>query len=321
MNARAAPAMRDAFIAAICERMRADRSIYFLSADFGAPALDRLRAEQGDRFINVGIAEQNLIGVSTGLALEGMTVFAYGIAPFLAMRDYEQIRVHLALLSQTRPLNVNLISVGAGVSYEVSGPTHHCPEDLSLMRTLPNLEIFSPSDAVLAGRYLERALRIKKPKYIRLDGKALPPIYDETRPIDFSDGFYPLCRGDGVCLVATGFPVHMALALASKCSARGIRVGVIDIFSLRPIDEPKLIRHLREYSLVITIEEGFIDKGGLDSLVRGILARHGVKVELKNFGFSDTYVFASADRAGLHKLYGLNEDSIAEAIQLHQATP
>jgi transketolase len=315
MTSAGGQTMRDAFIGAICERMRFDRDIFFLTADFGAPALDRLRGEHQDRFINVGIAEQNMIGVATGLALEGFAVFAYGIAPFIAMRDYEQIRVHLAILSQTRPLNVNLISVGAGVSYEVSGPTHHCPEDLSLMRTLPNLDLFSPSDAVLAERFLAPALQRKQPKYLRFDGKALPPIYDDATPIDFPSGFSVLAEGDDICLVATGFTTHMALGLASEFARRGVRIGVVDVFSLRPLDEPALSRRLGDYSLVITLEEGFVGKGGLDSLIREILARHEVKIEIKNFGFSDTYVFASATRSGLHKLYGLDGDAVSALIR------
>ena len=112
--------MRDALIEGIYRRMHDDRQIYFLSADMGAPILDKLRVDFKDRFINVGIAEQNLVNVAAGLALEGFTVYAYAIAPFL-LRSYEQIRVNLALSSQVRELNVNIIGVGAGVSYDIRG--------------------------------------------------------------------------------------------------------------------------------------------------------------------------------------------------------
>src|SRR5208337_5213045 len=108
-------------------------------ADFGSPKLDKLREDFSDRFINVGIAEQNLVNVSTGLALEGYTVYAYAIAPFLVMRAFEQIRNNMSLLYHTRELNVNLIGVGAGLSYDVSGPTHHSVEDIAIIRTLPNM--------------------------------------------------------------------------------------------------------------------------------------------------------------------------------------
>ena len=138
--------MRDVFIEQVYYRMRDDRNIFFLCADFGSPKLDKLKEDFNDRFINVGIAEQNLINISTGLALEGFTVYAYAIAPFLVMRAYEQIRINLSLHAQLRDVNVNLVGVGAGLSYDVSGPTHHCLEDITIMKVLPNLEVFSPSD-------------------------------------------------------------------------------------------------------------------------------------------------------------------------------
>ncbi|OYV49516.1 MAG: transketolase, partial [Burkholderiales bacterium 21-58-4] len=117
-------AMRDALLERVWREMRRDSSIFVTCADFGSPILDNIRGEFPDRFVNVGIAEQNLINISAGLALEGYKVFAYAIAPFITMRCYEQTRVNLALLSTVRPMNVTLLGVGAGYSYVVSGPTH-----------------------------------------------------------------------------------------------------------------------------------------------------------------------------------------------------
>ena len=116
-------AMRDAFLRQILARMENDDRVFFVSADFGSPVLDHIRKNYPDRFINVGVAEQNLINVSAGLAIEGFKVFAYAIAPFITMRCFEQLRVDLALLSEVRTMNVDLIGVGAGYSYVVSGPT------------------------------------------------------------------------------------------------------------------------------------------------------------------------------------------------------
>src|SRR4030067_2184068 len=130
--APAPKAMRDTRLQAVYEAMREDPEVFFISADFGSPVLDKIRADRPDRFINVGIAEQNMINISAGLALEGFKVFAYAIAPFITMRCFEQIRVSLALLSEIRPMNVTLIGVGAGYSYVVSGPTPQGYEDLSL---------------------------------------------------------------------------------------------------------------------------------------------------------------------------------------------
>ena len=115
-------AMRDAFLERLIPRMETNRGIFFLTGDFGSPVLDTIRDRFPDRFVNVGIAEQNLINVASGLALEGHAVYAYAIAPFITMRCLEQVRVNLAIMSQLRPMNVNLIGVGAGCSYSLSGP-------------------------------------------------------------------------------------------------------------------------------------------------------------------------------------------------------
>src|SRR4030066_241574 len=156
---------RDIFIEKIHKKMETDESIFFLSADFGSPALDSLRDEFKNRFINVGIAEQNLINIAAGLALEGFTVYAYAIAPFLTMRAYEQIKMNLSLLSHIREINVNLIGVGVGLSYDVTGPTHHCLEDISIMRVFPNMVIYSPSDYSSLGQFIDYSIKVKKPKY------------------------------------------------------------------------------------------------------------------------------------------------------------
>jgi len=181
-------AMRDALLASLHRAMQADSDIFFVTADFGSPVLDAIRADCPDRFINVGIAEQNLINVSAGLALEGFTVFAYAIAPFITMRCFEQIRVNLALLSEVRRLNVNLLGVGAGYSYVVSGPTHQCYEDLTLMRALPNMQVLSPADHVAAAALASRCRVRPGPKYVRLDAQVLPVLYDES-DLALDDGF------------------------------------------------------------------------------------------------------------------------------------
>ena len=159
-------AMRDVFLEKIWKQMSVDSSIFFITADFGSPVLDKIRRDFPSRFINVGIAEQNLINITAGLAIEGFTVFAYAIAPFITMRCFEQIRVSLSLLSEVRPMNVSLIGVGAGYSYVVSGPTHQCYEDITIMRALPNFQILSPSDHVSAGELFDNSLKNQGLKYL-----------------------------------------------------------------------------------------------------------------------------------------------------------
>jgi transketolase len=292
-----------------------DKTLFFLAADFGSPKLDRLRKDFSDRFINVGIAEQNLINISTGLALEGFTVYAYAIAPFLVMRAYEQIRNNLSLLSHTHKINVNFIGVGAGLSYDVSGPTHHSVEDISIMRTLPNIGIFSPSDWVLAERFVDYSIENKKPKYIRFDGKPLPNIYNSKAAVNLQHGFSELIEGEEICLVSTGYMTHTALKAAEKLIRDGVTAGVIDVFVIKPMQEDLFFQALSRYKHIVTIEEAFINKGGLDSLVLGILNERGADIRLSNKGFKDSYVFDIGSREYLHRLNGIDVEGIIEDVK------
>ena len=302
--------MRDCFIEGLCKRMKQDKSIFFLCADFGSPKLDKLREKFPDRFINVGIAEQNLINIATGLALEGFTVYAYAIAPFLIMRAYEQIRINLSLHAQLKKININLVGVGAGLSYDVSGPTHHCLEDITIMRALPNIEVISPSDWVLAEKFIDYSIKVKKPKYLRFDGKPLPKIYNGSERVKIGNGFYEFRKGSRVCFVSTGIMTHKALNASKILSKQGISAGVIDIFMLKPINADALYGILKKYEAIVVLEEAFINKGGLDSLILGILNSKRSKIKVKNMGFSDSYVFDIGGRDYLHKLNKLDEASI-----------
>ena len=307
--------MRDVFIEEVYRRMHKDNDIFFLCADFGSPKLDKLKKDFKNRFINVGIAEQNLINISTGLALEGFTVFAYAIAPFLTMRAYEQIRINLSLQAQLKKINVNLVGVGAGLSYDVSGPTHHCLEDIAIMKVLPNIQIFSPSDCVLAKSFVDYSIRVKKPKYIRLDGKPVPKIYNSTKDFKIENGFSELRKGRKICLVSTGIMTHKALQVAEKFEEEGVSIGVIDVFLIKPLNEKLFLNALRKYNAVITLEEGFINNGGLDSLIQQIINKINKNIKFKNMGFNQRYVFDIGSREYLHKLNNLSQENIIKEIK------
>lgn len=295
--------MRDCLISAIHQRMRGDKNIFFLCADFGAPSLDGLRKEFPNRFLNVGIAEQNLVNISTGLALEGFSVYAYAIASFLTMRAFEQIRNNLALQAQLKKINVNLIGVGAGLSYGLSGPSHHCLEDLSIMRALPNIELFSPCDCPSVEKFLEYSLKTAKPKYLRLDSASLPPVYTRPEDIDLSKGFAELIQGKGICLVSTGYMTHKALRIAPQLAC-----GVIDVFLLRPFNKAAFLKAVEKYDRLVTLEEGFINQGVLGRLADG-------GPPLLSLGFPDSYTFEPGKREYLHKLNGLDEETIIEKLR------
>ncbi len=306
-------AMRDAFLRRIHDAMATNPSIFFVSADFGSPVLDRIRADFPERFINVGIAEQNLINVSVGLALEGYTVFAYAIAPFITMRCFEQIRVSAALLSVVRPMNLNLIGVGAGYSYVVSGPTHQCYEDITLMRALPNFQVMSPADHLSAAALFDRCVGVLGPKYLRLDAQVLPTIYADVEP-NLSDGFNVHRRDGTICLVATGYMLHTAFTVADRLSALGLKVGIIDLFDLARFSAEKLRAELMRYQTVVSMEEGFAGRGGLDALLGDFIRRSALDVRLIGIGVEGGYRFELGTRAELHEQVGIGADVVTRRL-------
>jgi transketolase len=303
--------MRDAFFDRLLVAMRHHENIFVVTDDFGAPALDKIRAEFSDRFVNVGIAEQSAVNVATGLAIEGFTTYAYGIAGFMSMRCYEQIRTNLSMAAQVRPLNVNIVGVGAGLSYDLSGPSHHCLEDITLMRLLPHVEVFSPSDWDLAARVAEWSIHSHRPKYIRLDSKPIPHIYRENTPANLEDGFCELVHGGGTCIVATGFMTQVAQRALAQAPDR---TGLVDLFAFRPLNEDRLFQALRKYHRVITAEEGFLNRGGLDTVITSLLARHSSRTTVHALGVNDRFLFDVGNRAHLHQLCGLDEPGILRAI-------
>jgi transketolase len=308
MTGPAVKTMRDALIERIYDVMARRDDVFFVSADMGAPMLDRLRVDFRERFVNVGIAEQNMVNVATGLALEGHCVFAYLIAPFV-LRAFEQIRIDLALSAQSRALNVNLIGVGSGVSYDASGPTHHCLEDLSVMRTLPNIDVFAPSDWVMARHFADYALDRRTPKYARLDGKPLASLYPERQIPPWRRGFVEWQCGESVCLLATGYAAHVARAAAAALTAEGVRAGGVDLFLHRPFDQPALASTLARYRSILTLEEGFAGKGGLDSLIRSVTAERPT-IAVRGLGFPDAYLFDFGSREHLYSLAGCGVDRV-----------
>jgi transketolase len=306
-------AMRDAFLTRIHQAMSFDDKVFFISADFGSPVLDKIRADFPKRFINVGVAEQNLINISAGLALEGFKVFAYAIAPFITMRCYEQIRVSLALLSTIRPMNVNLIGVGAGYSYVVSGPTHQCYEDLTIMRALPTMSVYSPSDHVTASALFDACLTNNGPKYLRLDAQVLPVLYEGRAPT-LAQGFTVHAKGNKICLLATGYMVHTALRVAHELKDKGIEMGVIDLFDLSHFSVSALKDTLSIYAGIVTMEEGFRGKGGLDSMLFDFINQHGMNLRMKNVGVENAYRFELGSRSELHEQVGVGVEVVTRTV-------
>ncbi|WP_206955934.1 transketolase family protein [Trinickia acidisoli] len=315
MSAATTPlAMQDAFLSRVVECMAADRSIFVVSADFGSPVMDRIREAFPDRFLNVGVAEQNLINVCAGLALEGFKVFAYAIAPFLTMRCYEQIRVNLALLSAIRPMSVTLVGVGAGCSYVALGPTYQCYEDIGVMRALPNLEILSPSDDMSAAGLVDHCLTGVSVRYVRLDAQVLQRLYTDS--VDSEQGFSLLRPGKACCVIATGYMSHVALRVAEILEKEGITIAVIDLVKLTSFCSPVLTKMVSRFDHVVTIEEGFHGRGGLDACMREWAAKKlASEISWLHLGVKPMYLYTVGSREMLHERLGLGARTISRAIR------
>jgi len=307
-------AMRDAFLRRILARMESDNRVFFVSADFGSPVLDHIRENYPDRFINVGVAEQNLINVSAGLSIEGFKVFAYAIAPFITMRCFEQLRVNLALLSEVRTMNVNLIGVGAGYSYVVSGPTHQCYEDLSLVRSLPNFKILSPSDHLAAEGLFDYCMDNNGPKYLRLDAQVLSPLREEQGAFLKENGFDVLRDGSDGAIVATGYMTHTALAVAEQLAGSGRELAVVDLVNLTGFDADALASTLRQAPFVFSLEEGFEARGGLDALIHKFCRDQGVSGYFEGIGVRPGYQFELGTRVELHEQVGVGANAVVNRI-------
>jgi transketolase len=299
---------RDAFWNKVYELARKDEDVILVSADMGAPSLDKFRKDLSGQYVNVGIAEQNAILVSAGLSLEGKKVFAYAIAPFITYRCYEQTKLYLAGMN----LPVTLVGVGAGFSYDDSGPTHHTVEDIAIMRILPNMTVYNTTDSPMASAFAEIVYRAAGPNYVRLDRKPVPDVHEETT--DFSNGLIQLREGTDIAILATGNMVHRALEVAGRLGGKGMSSRVVDVFRI-PIREDGLSRVLEGIDRVATLEEHILP-GGFGSAVLETLASMRRSIAVQRFGLDLTagYCYRYGGRAHMQGLYGLDSETLVESI-------
>ncbi len=298
---------RDAFWDRVYEIALANRDVVVVSADMGAPSLDKFRAHLSGQYVDVGIAEQQAIAVAAGLALEGKKVFAYAIAPFITLRCYEQIRLELAAMN----IPVTLVGVGAGMSYDDSGPTHHTVEDISVLRILPNMRVNSVTDPVMAAAFAELSCRFEFPNYVRLDRKRLPTIYREGQ--DFTPGLATLVMGD-IYILATGNMVHRALDVSDELRKHGMKAGVVDIYTL-PVNKGLFLDTVKEAKALFTLEEHTLP-GGFGSAICEVLSDNHRTIPLKRFGLnlSSGYCYRYGGRERLQALHGLGKEDIINSM-------
>lgn len=309
--------MRDAVIKIITEAARKDRDIMFLSADFGAPALDEFRRDLPDQFVQTGIAEQHMIDLAAGLALSGKRVFCYAMAPFITCRCYEQIKCSLSSMN----LPVTLIGVGVGLGYDSSSMTHVAVEDIAIMRAINHMEILTPADNVMAEMMVRLTLEKPALRYLRLDRQLQPTIYGMVNSKNngvLDCGFTKLRDGHIATIIACGNLVHSALVVSKNLNPHLVKaygIGVIDIFRVKPIDGILLAEMLADTRNILTIEEQLLEGGMGAAVIEALIEATGdIRWKVKRLGLRDGFSLINGDRIDLHAHFGIDIKTIEEAV-------
>ena len=279
--------------------MDADLSKSTMTAEFGKA--------YPERFFNMGIAEQNLYASAAGLALSGKTVCASTFAMFASGRAFEIIRNSIGYTKA----NVKICATHAGITVGEDGASHQTFEDIALMRTIPGMTVINPSDGVSATKLLEQAVEMYGPCYVRLGRAAVPTFYGEDAEITLGKGNL-VKDGKDVTVVATGIMVNEAVIAAEELAAEGIDVRVIDIHTIKPIDEEIIIKAAQETKAIVTAEEHSVI-GGLGSAVAEVVVKN-VPVKMAMVGQQDTFG-ESGKPDQLKEKYGMTAADIVKAVK------
>lgn len=302
-------ATRESYGNALVELGAEHEEIVVLDADLAAATKTGMfKKAYPDRFIDCGIAEGNMMGVAAGLAAAGMVPFASTFAMFAAGRAYEQVRNSIGYPH----LNVKIGATHAGISVGEDGATHQCNEDIALMRTIPGMTVICPSDDVEAKAAVRAAYEFEGPVYLRF-GRLAVPVINDRPDYKFEIGKGVVLReGKDVTIIATGLPVSNCLEAAEKLAADGIEAKVINMHTIKPLDEELVLAAAKETGKVVTVEEHSVI-GGLGSAVCDVLAEKAPARVLK-IGINDVFG-ESGPAVELIKKYGLDADSIYEKIK------
>lgn len=285
-----------------------NENIVALDADLSGSTMTKVFAKEfPERFFNVGIAEQNLYGIAAGMALSGKTVFASTFAMFATGRAYEIIRNSIGY---TRA-NVKICATHAGLTVGEDGGSHQTIEDMALMRSIPGMTVINPSDGVSAGKLIEAAAVMHGPVYVRLGRAAVPILYDEDSDFEIGKAV-TLREGSDYTIIATGIMVNEALSAADALAEQGLSIRVIDMHTIKPIDEETIIKAAQETKGIVTAEEHSVF-GGLGGSVAEILSKkHPAPMEF--VGVQD--VFGQSGKPDeLLKAYNLTAEDIVLAVE------
>lgn len=302
--------MRGAFFKALVELAVTDPRIMLVVGDLGFGVAEEFARLYPDRFINVGVAEQNMTGLATGLALGGRTVFTYSIGNFPTIRCLEQIRNDVCY----HGANVKVVTVGGGLSYGSLGSTHHTTEDLAIMRAMPNLVVIAPGDPV-ESRLATRAIAaFEGPCYLRLSRAGEVTVQPEDAP--FAVGRALLVRaGADLTLISTGGMLATTVAVARRLGLEGFNARVLSMHTLKPLDTDAILAAARETSAIATIEEHSLI-GGLGGAVAEVLAESSDRlVPFRRIALPSAFCETSGSQQYLKARAGLSEEGVLEAVR------
>lgn len=299
--------MRNTFVRTLCEIAEEDRNIILMTGDLGFGVLDKYWDKFPDRFINAGIAEQNMTSVATGMALEGKKVFTYSIANFPTLRCLEQIRNDAAYHNA----NLKIVSIGAGFAYGGAGMSHHATEDLAIMRALPNVTVFSPGDPLETIEVTKATAKIDGTCYIRLGKGGEENIH--TKIDNFKVGkAIKIFEGKEICIFATGAILSEANKAAVNLNNNGISTSLYSFPTIKPIDKEVIEDCAKKHKCIITIEEHNL-VCGFGSAISEVLAEiEGEHAFLRKIGLQDMYSSVVGSQNYLRNYYGICSDKIEE---------
>ncbi len=303
--------MRSTFVNTLAEMARKNDRVMCVIGDTGFSVFEEFEKEFKERFINVGIAEQNFVSVGAGLAAMGMKPYIYNVVSFMTLRSMEEIVLDVCY--QENP--VVLVGVGGGHAYGPAGPTHHAYFDIGMMRMLPNMTVVCPADPVEMRAVMMASETFDKPLYIRIGRSVDPVVHAGEISFEIGKGICMREGNDGV-LFATGTMVKDALQACELLAQDGIQLALYSMHTIKPIDDVLVQACMQKYPAIFTLEEHSAN-GGLGSAVGDVLLDSGNarNVIFQKFGFPDTFAPVTGSREYLNASYGLNAKGVAAQIR------
>ena len=301
--------MRNTFAAEITTLAGQDGRVVLLSGDIGNRLFNDYKDNYPDRFYNCGVAEANMTGMAAGMALCGLRPVTYTITPFATTRCMEQIRLDVCYHN----LPIIIVGTGSGLSYAALGATHHSLEDISFLRSLPNMTVICPADTVEVKLALQAAMKHNGPVYIRLGKKGEPLVHQTTPAFTIGKGII-LREGKHVCLFSTGNMLPAAMQTAEILAEKGVQARVVNLHTVKPLDDELLTDAFKRYPVVVTVEEHSLI-GGLGSAVAEWAADHACQAtRLMRFGTADRFIHEAGSQSYTRQKQGLTPAQIADKV-------